>query len=57
MRSLLRRDARHRNRPCGADRDVRLIFKGKLAYGYGKLDRFDKDGVTQFFQARFLTRL
>ena len=29
----------------------------ELAYGYGKLDRFDKDGVTQFFQGRFLTAL
>ena len=29
----------------------------ELAYGYGKLDRFGLEGVTQFFQARFLTAL
>jgi hypothetical protein len=29
----------------------------ELAYGYGHLDRFDRDGVTQFFQGRFLTGL
>jgi phosphate-selective porin OprO/OprP len=29
----------------------------ELAYGYGKLDRFDREGVTQFFQGRFLTAL
>ena len=29
----------------------------ELAYGYGKLDRFDKQGVTHFFQARFLSGL
>ena len=24
----------------------------ELAYGYGKLDRFDLEGTTQFFQTR-----
>ena len=28
-----------------------------LAYGYGKLDRFDVEGTTHFFQGRFLTAL
>jgi len=29
----------------------------ELAYGYGKLNRFGLEGVTQFFPARFLTAL
>jgi phosphate-selective porin OprO/OprP len=29
----------------------------ELAYGYGKLDRFDLNGATQFYQARLLTML
>ncbi len=29
----------------------------ELAYGYGKLDRFDLEGTTQFFQGRILTAL
>lgn len=29
----------------------------ELAYGYGKLDRFDLEGTTQFFQGRFITAL
>jgi len=29
----------------------------ELAYGYGVLDRFEKTGVTQFFQSRIQFRL
>ena len=29
----------------------------ELAYGYGKLDRFDLQGTTRFFQGRFITGL
>jgi phosphate-selective porin OprO/OprP len=29
----------------------------ELGYGYGKLDRFDREGTTHFFQGRFITAL
>jgi hypothetical protein len=29
----------------------------EVAYGYGRLDRFDLKGTTHFYQARFITGL